>query len=322
MRSHIRNTIINTTTKIKKSSSSCNTKRSNIINATTKSCTIHSFCTTWKHSNHSNKRYIRLSSTTLNNNNNNNNEPFYGNPRQSTSKSLSTLQTITLTTYAATKAYLNPERHDMVAILSELTGYVALTNMLSTMKNDDVGQRILNEKPIVGKDTIDLRKYGYSFNNHNNDNNNKDDIDDRNIQNTFGYHYAMFLKRNGFDPDLRAKVQYIQDEELRYVMLRYRQCHDFYHVVTDLPPTIPGELALKYVELFQTGLPVCALSATVGSWKLDEEERKKWKEVYLPWAIKVGNGKKKWMNVYWEEMFDRDIEDVRKELNIETAPKI
>ncbi len=230
--------------------------------------------------------------------------PFYGSPRPSSTPSLSTLQSLTLTAYAATQAFIDPEKHEMVATLSELTGQIALQNMYQTMKNNPTGQRILQTKPIVSKDTIDILTLEQSH------------------KSTFGHAYASFLKENDFDPDLRAKVKYIEDEELKYVMMRYRQCHDFYHVITDLPPTIPGELALKYVELFQTGLPACALSATVGSWKLEGEEREKWRDVYLPWAIRVGKGQTKWINVYWEEMFEWNIEELRRELNIESAPKV
>lgn len=249
----------------------------------------------------------RSFSTAHNNKNNNSNEPFYGSPRNLNNSAplLTTLQKLTLTAYSATSAFIDPERHEMVAALSEVTGHVALQNLLQQMKQDEngMGQRILTERPVVSKATIDIQKL-------------------KSMEgNTFGYAYATFLESHNFDPDLRAKVQYIQNEELEYVMLRYRQCHDFYHVITDLPPTIPGELALKYVELFQTGLPVCALSATVGSWKLkDEEERNLWRELYLPWSIQVGKEGTRWMNIYWEELFDRDIDELRKELNIVTAP--
>jgi ubiquinone biosynthesis protein COQ4 len=232
-------------------------------------------------------------------------EPFYGSPRSANSApKLSTLQSLTLATYSATKAFLDPERHDMVATLSELTGHVALQNMYDSMMADKIGQRILIERPIVSKATIDIHEL------------------EQKEKNTFGYAYAMFLKQNDFDPDLRADVKYVQDEELRYVMTRYRQSHDFYHVITDLPPTIPGELALKFAELFQTGLPICALSATVGSLKLDDRERELWKEEYLPWAIKVGKDGGKWINTYWEEEFDTDLQDLRKRLGVVIAPKI
>jgi ubiquinone biosynthesis protein COQ4 len=104
-------------------------------------------------------------------------------------------------------------------------------------------------------------------------------------------------------------------------MTRYRQSHDFYHVMTDLPPSIPGELALKYVELFQTGLPVCALSASAGSFMLGIEERRIWETTYLPWAIQVGKHGKIWMNVYWEELFERDLIELRNELGVVVAPE-
>jgi len=233
-------------------------------------------------------------------------EPFYGSPRpkHSTVSSMSTIQSLSLAAYSATKAFMDPERHDMVATLSELTGHVALQNMYDSMMSSKTGQRILTERPIVSKATIDIQTL--------------EQMD----KNTFGYAYAMFLKKNGFDPDMRADVKYVSHEELRYVMLRYRQSHDYYHVITDLPPTVPGELALKYAELFQTGLPVCALSATVGSLKLGEEERRIWYDAYLPWAVKVGKEGKKWMNIYWEEEFDQDLEGLRKRIGVDIAPKV
>lgn len=45
---------------------------------------------------------------------------------------------------------------------------------------------------------------------------------------------------------------------------RYRQVHDFWHVLVDLPPTVVGEIALKYYEWRITGLPVAALSSLLG----------------------------------------------------------
>lgn len=46
------------------------------------------------------------------------------------------------------------------------------------------------------------------------------------------------------------------------------QVHDFWHVLSGLPPTVVGEIALKWFEMMQTGLPVTALSAFVGPLRL------------------------------------------------------
>jgi len=76
------------------------------------------------------------------------------------------------------------------------------------------------------------------------------------------YFYLVYIFR--FEADGRAYVKYVDDAELAYVMQRYRELHDFWHVLFDLPPTVYGEIILKYVELVQTGLPVCTLSGFVG----------------------------------------------------------
>ncbi|ETL33964.1 hypothetical protein L916_13700, partial [Phytophthora nicotianae] len=37
--------------------------------------------------------------------------------------------------------------------------------------------------------------------------------------------------------------------------------HDFWHTLFNVPPTVLGEIALKYVEMAHSKLPVSALSA-------------------------------------------------------------
>eukprot|EP01048_Picozoa_sp_COSAG05_P034413 COSAG05_NODE_14375_length_398_cov_1.387960_1_plen_79_part_10 len=45
-------------------------------------------------------------------------------------------------------------------------------------------------------------------------------------------------------------------------MTRYREVHDFLHVLTGLPPTVEGEIALKTLEAVQVRLPIALLSST------------------------------------------------------------
>ena len=56
-------------------------------------------------------------------------------------------------------------------------------------------------------------------------------------------------------------------------MTRYREIHDFLHVLTGLPPTVEGELALKSLEAVQTGLPMAALSAMAGPLSLRDPRK-------------------------------------------------
>lgn len=206
--------------------------------------------------------------------------------------------------HSATTAVSDPTRADAVAALGEVTGHVALCGICNRMMLDPTGQRILRDRPVVDSKTIDLDTLLQSD------------------EKTFGCVYAKFMEDHGFDPDDRSKVQFISDPELAYIMLRYRQCHDFWHALCGLPPTVLGELALKWVELLQTGLPVAALSATVGSVRLSSRERHILNNIYMPWAARVGKRSSFLMNTYYEEEFGTDIHVLRERLGIEPAPRL
>ena len=51
-------------------------------------------------------------------------------------------------------------------------------------------------------------------------------------------------------------------------MLRYRQIHDLMHTLLGMPPNLLGEVAVKWVEFIQTGLPMCGLAAIFGPLRL------------------------------------------------------
>jgi ubiquinone biosynthesis protein COQ4 len=92
--------------------------------------------------------------------------------------------------------------------------------------------------------------------------------------------------------------------------------------LTGLPPTVLGELGIKWLELFQTGLPVAALSCTVGSLRLDANDRDILFNQYLPWAIRMSQNSNtsSLLNVYYEKEFDTPLDELRQRLQLEPAP--
>lgn len=54
------------------------------------------------------------------------------------------------------------------------------------------------------------------------------------------------MKRHGFGVDSRAPVRFIDDPELAYVMLRYRQVHDFWHVLSGLDISVLAGLKFGF----------------------------------------------------------------------------
>ena len=138
--------------------------------------------------------------------------PFYGLPRIPR-EHRSVWNRFAVAAHSATTAFSDPVRGDAVAALGEITGSVSLVRILEKMKDHPTGRQLLQDRPIISKATIPHDRLIADA---------PDDMNDvSNI--TFGQAYGYFLKTNGFDPDERAAVRYIEDDELAWVMLRYRQ---------------------------------------------------------------------------------------------------
>jgi len=141
-------------------------------------------------------------------------EPFYGSPRKPKgNESRSIPNRLAVAIHYATTAFSDPTRADAVAALAEITGPVTLQRLAQQMKRDAVGKRILQDRPIVSKATIPYEQFIRDAP--------EEVVSAPDI--TFGQAYGFFLKSHGFDPDERDEVRFVEDEELAYVMLRYRQ---------------------------------------------------------------------------------------------------
>ena len=116
------------------------------------------------------------------------------------------------------------------------------------------------------------------------------------------------------------QVHYIGDPELAYVMQRYRECHDFYHCINNLPVNVESELALKFFEFANFGLPVAAISAMFGPLRLDSGKRNRLYREYVPWALRTGSSAQPLINVFWEERWEQSIGELKRELGLEDPP--
>ncbi len=205
--------------------------------------------------------------------------------------------------YAGISAWLEPRRDDMIALLGETTGTFALRRIRKAMMSCPDGKRVLESKPVLSNASIRSARLEYM------------------PVRTFGKAYADFMAMNGFNADERRPVTLVDDEELAYVLLRYRQVHDLWHTLFGLPPTQAGELALKWVEMVQTGLPVATLAALLGPFSLKSAKvRKRMRNDFVPWALRAGRRSQNLMTVFYEEEWETNIDDLRERLGIEVAP--
>ncbi|KAH8882681.1 coenzyme Q biosynthesis protein Coq4 [Thozetella sp. PMI_491] len=197
---------------------------------------------------------------------------------------------------------MNPRRGDLIAAFAEATATpYFIYRLRDAMLANPTGRRILRDRPRLTSTSLNLA-YLRSL-----------------PPNSIGRTYVDWLDREGVSPDTRAAVRYIDDEECAYVMQRYRECHDFYHALTGLPTVREGEVALKAFEFANTLLPMTGLSVAAAA-TLKKAERRRFAEIYFPWAVKNGLRAKEVINVYWEEQMERDAAELRAELGVESPP--
>ncbi|XP_018584284.2 ubiquinone biosynthesis protein COQ4 homolog, mitochondrial isoform X2 [Scleropages formosus] len=199
-------------------------------------------------------------------------------------------------------ALQNPYRHDMVAVLGETTGHLALLRLRDRMKSSPEGHSILKERPRIRLSTLDLTEMS--------------SLPDGSL----GREYLRFLKENRVTPDSRADVKFVDDEELAYVMQRYREVHDLLHTLLGMPTNMLGEVAVKWFEAAQTGLPMCILGAAFGPLRLSARRLQLLTASLGPWALRNGRRSNCVLSIYYEHRWGQSLTSLREELCIEPPP--
>ncbi|KFO65646.1 hypothetical protein N302_13180, partial [Corvus brachyrhynchos] len=179
---------------------------------------------------------------------------------------------------------------DMVAVLGETTGCLALPNLRDKMKNHPEGYHILQERPRIRLSTLDMARL--------------QGLPDGSL----GREYARFLEDNKVSPDTRMPPKFVDDEELAYVIQRYREVHDLMHTLLGMPTNMLGEVVVKWFEAVQTGLPMCVLGAAFGPIRLSTRKLQVLATELVPWAIRSGLNASCVLNVYYEQRWEQPEE--------------
>jgi len=194
-----------------------------------------------------------------------------------------------------------PWRGDMVAVSGEvLPGTeTALRSLHDKMVGSEEGARVLSERPLItAASTASLHRLPAG---------------------TVGRTYADWMKGYNYSPDDRCPVQFVDDPDLAYVMTRYRQTHDLTHAVLGMPTTMVGEVVVKMVEGMQTGLPMCVLGGILGPVRFTDRQREQYRKL-LPWVESTGAEAELFLNVFYENRWEQDLQDFKRERNIKEPP--
>ncbi|KAF8819998.1 coenzyme q (ubiquinone) biosynthesis protein coq4 protein [Cardiosporidium cionae] len=236
------------------------------------------------------------------------------------------LDKIQVASRAGWSAFRDPKDSRSVAALGDVLSSRALHRMHTEMQNDPIGREILLEKPLLDEHELNLDAL-YAL-----------------PVGTLGHAYVDFMESHNLTLFEREPVHYIEEEELAYVMTRYRQLHDFLHVAYGLSINVENEVALKCIELMQTRFPMtlfatflgpftCPRNAnrkmfsTISSKKnresrsfqnsssewIEESPRDRLEQQLLPWALSAAMKLKRPLHlVYIERWLDQPLDAFRE----------
>jgi ubiquinone biosynthesis protein COQ4 len=131
---------------------------------------------------------------------------------------------------------------------------------------------------------------------------------------SLGHKFAQHMRSLGLDPEFYPKNAMQNDDQ--YLLMRMRQTHDLWHVVTGLGTDVPGELALQAFVLSYIGLPLAALfvgggflrSTLKGGEKIADQVQAMNTGVGLALSVRG-------LFAYdWEANWDKPLNDVRREV--------
>ncbi len=140
-------------------------------------------------------------------------------------------------------------------------------------------------------------------------------LDEGTLGKTFWHH----IEDHGFDQDYFRKIDVKTD--LDYILMRVRQNHDLWHVVTGIGPSRIGEVAVKAFELGQLRRPMAAVitaGAIVRCMKADPDMLGDLLDA-IHWGYTKGTECKPFLARKWELGWDRPLDDWRAELGLDVG---
>lgn len=179
--------------------------------------------------------------------------------------------------------------------VEEITGRPAYRRLLARMRTTPEGQRLLAERPELSSSHVDY------------------DALRRLPAGTLGAAYAHHLDVNKLSADYQAAVtRHVEDEDMAYLMRRFRQTHDVWHALLDLGVTGHEEVVIHAFSWGQLHLPVSAMVVAFGTLKhLVLEGRWGALRHSLREAHRVGAEARPLLPVIWEDQWADPLAAVR-----------
>jgi len=184
--------------------------------------------------------------------------------------------------------------------VEEITGRPAYRRLLRQLAARPEARRVLDERPELSSQHVDFDRLRAL------------------PPGTLGHAYVEHLERNGISADYQAaKTRYVEDDQMSYLMRRFRQTHDIWHVLLELGITGHEEVVIHAFSWGQLRLPVSAMVVAFGALKHLVLERR-WGALRhsLAEAYRAGVDAVPLLPVVWEDHWTEPLAAVRARYHV------
>lgn len=186
-------------------------------------------------------------------------------------------------------------RLDQVLVFTQAVNAGAVARATVRFQSTDEGRHLFTTRPRIDREHVDF------------------DALRRLPDGTLGREYARFLDDNGITPDAFEALPNVGDERAAWIMLRMRQTHDLWHVLTGYAPDVRGEVLLQAFSYAQIRVPSALLLAFLGTLRWIGLGRQHLSD--LRRAYRRGKATAFLPTFRWEEHWSTPLAELREHLH-------
>lgn len=190
-------------------------------------------------------------------------------------------------------------RLDQVLVFTQAMNHARLARVAAEIESTPEGAALFAEKPRIDRKHVDF------------------DALRRLPDGTLGREYTRFLDDAGITPDVFEELPAVGDERIAFMMLRMRQSHDLWHVLTGYTPDVVGEIRLQAFTFAQTNAPSALVLTLFGTVRWALAKKGHVGEVLR--AYRRGRATKWLPTVRWEDHWETPLDELRERLACPTS---